>query len=329
MRCVDVSPCGRYFAAGGTSRTLRVCTLDWDSIEHRTLVPLPKHDEDEEQISQQHNVNIAVERVMHHSGSIFCTQFDATGDLLATGSNDKTIKVMRVPALLDQSNTETQDKWYDPKHDITLFGHNGTVRALSFRPASSQLISAGSGDSRLRLWDIKNASMDPLLQLDGHTQCVFALQISQKGSLILSGGLDGVVRAWDLRAGGCCVDEFHVDGAVSGLALSSTDTFFVAGLANGTISKVDLRAGRGPLWRHNTHTDDCRSVLFRDAEQTVLSASFDSTLCLSDCQTGHIKRHAPCHAGKIVALAAVSSPTGKCDIALSASSDRSVKLWRL
>ena len=39
--------------------------------------------------------NVLFKRPKHHKGSIYCSAFNSTGDLIATGSNDKTIKMTR------------------------------------------------------------------------------------------------------------------------------------------------------------------------------------------------------------------------------------------
>ena len=43
-------------------------------------------------------------RTKHHKGSIYCLAWSPVGDLIATGSNDKTIKLMRFNA--DTCNIE-------------------------------------------------------------------------------------------------------------------------------------------------------------------------------------------------------------------------------
>lgn len=47
---------------------------------------------------QEARVTLLHKRPKQHKGSIYCIAWNATGDLLATGSNDKTIKLMRFDA---------------------------------------------------------------------------------------------------------------------------------------------------------------------------------------------------------------------------------------
>ena len=42
------------------------------------------------------SAEVLLTKTKHHKGSIYCASWNGTGNLLATGSNDKTVHVMRV-----------------------------------------------------------------------------------------------------------------------------------------------------------------------------------------------------------------------------------------
>lgn len=100
----------------------------------------------------------------HHRGSIYCLNWNATGDLLATGSNDKTIKLLRFNP--DTCNFDTAGHG-----EIELSMHDGTVRDLCFMEdmtnRSSLLISGGAGDCKIWVTDCETAT--PFQSLSGHT----------------------------------------------------------------------------------------------------------------------------------------------------------------
>lgn len=54
---------------------------------------------------------VVFKRTKHHKGSLYCLSWSPAGDLLATGSNDKTVKLMRFNA--DTSNLEGQEVFND------------------------------------------------------------------------------------------------------------------------------------------------------------------------------------------------------------------------
>ena len=74
----------------------------------------------------------------HHRGSIYCVAWSAGGDIIATGSNDKSIKMTRFDA-------ETCSVTW-PGLELAI--HNGTVRDLAFVSRASGtpvLVSGGAG----------------------------------------------------------------------------------------------------------------------------------------------------------------------------------------
>lgn len=82
-----------------------------------------------------------LERADCHQGSVFCAAWSVSGSLLATGSNDHTVRLLRLrrgggaAALLKEASGEV------------LRGHDGTVRDIGFSPVADMIASAGCGHS--------------------------------------------------------------------------------------------------------------------------------------------------------------------------------------
>ena len=55
---------------------------------------------------------VVFKRNKHHKGSIYCVAWNATGDLIATGSNDKTIKMMRYDAEAASATGNKNDGYF-------------------------------------------------------------------------------------------------------------------------------------------------------------------------------------------------------------------------
>ncbi len=82
-------------------------------------------------------------RPKQHRGSVYCCGFNQSGDLLATGSNDKTVRLMSFNSAECKVGAE-----------IELTSHDGTVRDVIFMEESgsahgSLLVSGGAGDCHL------------------------------------------------------------------------------------------------------------------------------------------------------------------------------------
>jgi WD40 repeat protein len=148
IRCISWSPApgGPYFALGTTGHALRLCGVD---------------------SSSRICVLKSVEEL--HSGSVYCIAWNASGSVVATGSNDKQLRIVGI--------AERDRKITDVGTPVTLAGHTGTVRAATFCETfrSGCLISGGAGDNMVRVWDVDSqACVGRLPALSDHVQALTA-----------------------------------------------------------------------------------------------------------------------------------------------------------
>ncbi|CDQ83786.1 unnamed protein product [Oncorhynchus mykiss] len=80
LRAVAFHPTGVLYAVGSNSKTLRVCAYP-DSLNTSGSGPVKQP-------------VVRFRRNKHHKGSIYCVAWSHCGRLLATGSNDKYVKVL-------------------------------------------------------------------------------------------------------------------------------------------------------------------------------------------------------------------------------------------
>ncbi len=103
-------------------------------------------------------------RTRHHKGSIYCLSWNSSGSLIATGSNDKTVKLMAFNP--DVADAESAD-------ETELSMHDGTVRDLVFMGDDQTLVSGGAGDCKLYVTD--SATGQTLGGMVGHAGHVLAV----------------------------------------------------------------------------------------------------------------------------------------------------------
>ncbi len=117
----------------------------------------------------------------------------ADGSLLATASEDQTVKLWRVDGLAGS-----------PLCLNTLRGHSGRIRAVSFQPRAgpttgSPILASAGDDSAIILWD--GATGHPLQTLRSATGTIRSLAFVPGGDWLVSAGNDYLITLWDLRLG--------------------------------------------------------------------------------------------------------------------------------
>jgi WD40 repeat protein len=115
--------------------------------------------------------------------------FNATGDKLASSSDDLTIK------LWDIEQRQCLN---------TLVGHTKEIRALTFIPASaitSELLVSGSDDLTLRLWDTNTGEC--LKILNAHAQSIWSICYSPELRILFSCSQDETIELWDIEKFRC------------------------------------------------------------------------------------------------------------------------------
>ncbi|XP_045442901.1 WD repeat-containing protein 47 isoform X11 [Pipistrellus kuhlii] len=198
VRAVAFHPGGGLYAVGSNSKTLRVCA-------YPEAIDPSAHDIPKQPV-------VRFKRNKHHKGSIYCVAWSPCGQLLATGSNDKYVKVLPF-------NAETCNATVSGP-DLEFSMHDGTIRDLAFMEGPESggaiLISAGAGDCNIYTTDCQRGQ--GLHALSGHTGHILALY-TWSGWMIASGSQDKTVRFWDLRVPSCV--------RVVGTTLHGTDTFLL------------------------------------------------------------------------------------------------------
>ncbi|GJN78789.1 hypothetical protein PLIIFM63780_002298 [Purpureocillium lilacinum] len=111
--------------------------------------------------------------------------FSPDSTLVASGSDDETIRLWRV------ATGECVQ---------TLEGHDGWVRSVAFSPDST-LVASGSGDETIRLWRV--ATGECVQTLEGHGGWVNSVAFSPDSTLVASGSDDKTIRLWRVATGEC------------------------------------------------------------------------------------------------------------------------------
>ena len=160
IRALSFSSNGKILSIGTNSKSLKL--YDFTPINDKFL--LHNNSSQDEFIS----LKLLFEKPNHHAGSIYCLDFSPNDKLIATGSNDKTIKIFVVPDFFENTKEVLE---------LAILDQKGTVRSVIFPPTENNFVfSGGSGDNMVNMWDTETGKK--INSLIGQKECINSLKFS-------------------------------------------------------------------------------------------------------------------------------------------------------
>ncbi|MEH2331614.1 serine/threonine-protein kinase [Nostoc sp.] len=279
-----------------------------------------------------------VQTLKGHSSMVHAIAISPDGQFIASGSNDKTIKLWQVGTgkLVRQLG-----RWSS--------NHSNMVHSVAFSPISSNLsyqgesgksagvadlnrgiLASGSWDNTIKLWDVNTGK--EIRTLTGHANWVNSVAFSPDGKFLASGSADCTVKLWQVQTG-IEIQTFtgHSD-PVSSVAYSprtpttnSQERQLVASGSNDyTIKLWQIYTGRN-IYTLTGHSFFVNCIAFSKNGEILASGSGDNTIKLWHINTGKEIRTLIGHSDSVWSVA--FSQDGQ--FLASGSWDNTIKLWHI
>ncbi|MUG91164.1 CHAT domain-containing protein [Scytonema sp. UIC 10036] len=238
-------------------------------------------------------------RFLGHTANVYDVSFSPNGKIIASGSEDKTIKLWSRDGELLK----------------TITGHSAAVTSVAFSPDGKTLASS-SRDKTIKLWS-RNGEL--LKTITGHKDDVTCVTFSPDGKILASGGKDNTIALWHLDNGKFQTWNGH-NVLVASLSFSPDGKTLVSASWDNDIKLWNLDGEI--LKTFSGYTERFFSASFSPDGKTIVSAGGDNTVkvwCVK-CQQPQILKK---HTGAINSISV--NPDGT--MFASASDDNTILLW--
>ena len=248
-----------------------------------------------------------------HGGIVFSASLSPDGKILATSSQDNTVRFWETQTGRQVRQTSISDdvaldqgKWlpsddrprlaFSPKqnllavampdHTIRLWevpsgkelrrlsGHEDNVHSLAFSPDGRLLVSGGR-DEKARVWEVETGRQ--VRQLAGHQSWIECVAFSSDNRTVASGSQDHTVRLWDCSNGKEILPATAPEHWILGATLSPDGKWVATG---GPAGLCVWAAGTGRLLYKNRAIGWVRCVAFSPDGKCLASGSWEHGLYL-------------------------------------------------
>ncbi|VDN10159.1 unnamed protein product [Dibothriocephalus latus] len=236
--------------------------------------------------------------VTAHKAACRAAAFNSTGQLVATGSHDSSIKILDVERMLaksvtgaDHGNQETPQQQMETHPVIrTLYDHTAEVTCVDFHPDPSlQILVSGSKDYTIKFFDFSNPSVKKAQRSIPEASPIKTLHFHPSGNYLLVGTQHKTLRLYNVNTCQCyvsAVPEDQHNGAVTMARWAPNANYFVTSSVDGSFKLWDGVSGRCVSTFESAHDGApvCSAVFSRNSKY-VLTSGKDSIVKLWELST--------------------------------------------
>ena len=240
---IAMAPNGNFYATASSDKTIRI----WSATDDYTTAG--------KQIS---SYSLRFNETPVKAIDISCDSL-----LIATGADDKTVKIISIS---------------DKKLQANLLGHSNWVKTVRFS-RDALLVASGSDDRTLKLWDIYKKKLVHDFKSGEHKGAVNCVRFHPDNSCLATACFDGKVRLFDVRSKQLVQSYKEHDRPATCLSFHPSGNFLASTAYDNTIRIYDLRIGE-TLFTLKAHESAVMSCCFSTFGDYLATGGFDSTIVL-------------------------------------------------
>eukprot|EP00064_Thunnus_orientalis_P004593 superscaffoldBa00000421_g4605 len=245
---------GNSILSAGVDKT----TIIWDAHTGEAKQQFPFHSAPALDVDWQNNTTFAscsTDMCIHvcrlgsdrplktfqgHTNEVNAIKWDPSGMLLASCSDDMTLKFCRCHFLTQIWSMKQESCVHD------LQAHSKEIYTIKWSPTgpgtnnpnSNIMLASASFDSTVRLWDVERGVC--IHTLTKHQEPVYSVAFSPDGKHLASGSFDKCVHIWNTTTG-ALVHSYRGTGGIFEVCWNSTGDKVGASASDGSVCVLDLR----------------------------------------------------------------------------------------
>ncbi|HKX32638.1 MAG TPA: WD40 repeat domain-containing protein [Blastocatellia bacterium] len=197
-----------------------------------------------------------------HTGKVNSVAFTPDGQILASASDDTTIKLWRVA---------------DGSLVRTIRVHYGIANSIAFSP-DGQTLAAGTAGVNRNLAIFRVADGTQIRITEAHYNGTTGVAFTRDGGLLVTGGRDRTVKLWR-AADGALLNTLDQGARVNSVAVSPDGQTVAAGVSNGQI-KLWRATDGAPLGSLTGHSEYVFALAFSANGTLLASGAADESVRL-------------------------------------------------
>uniref|UniRef100_A0A3Q1ECZ5 Transducin beta like 1 X-linked n=1 Tax=Acanthochromis polyacanthus TaxID=80966 RepID=A0A3Q1ECZ5_9TELE len=218
---------GNCILSAGVDKT----TIIWDAHTGEAKQQFPFHSANMMQNEFTNLTSLPISSVNLHVHPLNAIKWDPSGMLLASCSDDMTLKIWSM-------------KQESCVHDLQA--HSKEIYTIKWSPTgpsttnpnSNIMLASASFDSTVRLWDVERGVC--IHTLTKHQEPVYSVAFSPDGKHLASGSFDKCVHIWNTTTG-ALVHSYRGTGGIFEVCWNSTGDKVGASASDGSVCVLDLR----------------------------------------------------------------------------------------